>query len=102
MSTRQGPRSQALAPRSPLARCTTFYPLSRHNSCMSTLSTLSPLCLFLFPLLLSEEQMLAAVELGHAAVRGMCVQMEAWAAQVGGWWEREEGGSKEEGTRGGG
>ena len=46
--------------------------------------------------------MLAAVELGHAAVRGMCVQMEAWAAQVGGWWEREEGGSKEEGTRGGG
>ena len=26
--------------------------------------------------------MLAAVELGHAAVRGMCVQMEAWAAQV--------------------
>ena len=27
--------------------------------------------------------MLKAVEVGHAAVAGMCVDMEAWAKQVG-------------------
>ena len=54
-------------------------PSMRYNPPRHPLPPLPP-----FPFLLSEEQMLTAVELGHAAVKGMCVQMEAWAAQVRG------------------